>query len=69
MQRASVGLRASVHSLRLVRNLRGQQVRHYYVKDRKRGPSGQAWAALVGVTTTITGVSIFLLGIDYNNTY
>jgi import inner membrane translocase subunit TIM50 len=37
-------------------------VRHYYVKKTKKGPSGQAWLALAGVTTTITGVSIFLLG-------
>lgn len=35
---------------------------HYYYKPTKRGPSGQAWLALAGVTTTITGVGIYLLG-------
>lgn len=49
---------------RLGRLVRDQQLRYYYVKDkkRKRGPSGQAWLALAGVTTTIAGVSIYLLG-------
>lgn len=35
----------------------------YYERPKaKRGPSGQAWLALAGVTTTLTGVSIYLLG-------
>jgi import inner membrane translocase subunit TIM50 len=40
-----------------------QQVRCYYLKKKtKKGPSGQAWLALAGITTTITGVTIYLLG-------
>lgn len=63
MQRASTGLRCCYQSLTLARQFRGQRVRHYYVKATKKGPSGQAWGALIGVTATITGVGIFLLGI------
>lgn len=52
------------HLLRPGRLVRDQQLRYYYVKEkrRRRGPSGQAWLALAGVTTTIAGVSIYLLG-------
>lgn len=65
MQRAAT--RHLFHSLkscygRAPRRLLDQQVAHYYYKPTKRGPSGQAWLALAGVTTTITGVGIYLLG-------
>ena len=59
MQRAA---RCLLHSRRAAETLRGQSVRYYYVKKKKRGPSGQAWLALAGVTTTITGVGIVILG-------
>ena len=63
MQRAA---RCLLHSLRVGPRPSGQQVRWYYLKKTaKRGPSGQAWLALAGVTTTIAGVSIFLLGNSY----
>ena len=43
--------------------LRSLRVANYYVKPKKkRGPSGQAWAALAGVTTAIVGTGVYLLG-------
>ena len=61
MQR--VATRRIFHLLKVGRRLPGQHVRHYYVKNKKKkGPSGQAWLALAGITTTIGGVGIYLLG-------
>ena len=58
------------HSLRACRGLGTRQVRFYYVKKRaKKGPSGQAWLALAGVTTTITGAAFYLLGMPYHVPY
>lgn len=40
-----------------------QRVANYYVKPKeKKGPSGQAWALLAAVTTSIAGISIYALG-------
>lgn len=45
------------------RFLTRQRVANYYVKPKeKKGPSGQAWALLAGVTTSIAGISIYALG-------
>lgn len=41
-----------------------QRVAQYYVKPKeKRGPSGQAWLALAGVSTALLGTGIYVLGI------
>ena len=40
------------------------RVATYYVKPKeKKGPSGQAWSLLAGVTVSITGLGIYILGI------
>lgn len=40
-----------------------QRVAHYYLKPKKKkGPSTQAWLALAGVSATLTGVGIYVLG-------
>ena len=66
MQRAA---RSLFQSLRVGAGPGRQQVRCYYLKKKtKKGPSGQAWLVLAGVTTTITGVTIFLLGMSYTGT-
>lgn len=39
------------------------KVANYYVKPKqKRGPSGQAWLALAGVTTALAGTGVYFLG-------
>lgn len=41
--------------------------RKYYVKPKKKeSGSGQAWLVLAGVTLTVSGGALYLLGSDYN---
>ena len=51
-----------------LRLLMRPRVATYYVKPKdKKGPSGQAWALLAGVTVSITGLGIYILGIYMEN--
>ena len=48
-----------------LRLLMRTRVATYYVKPKeKKGPSGQAWSLLAGVTVSITGLGIYILGMD-----
>ena len=50
-----------------LRLLMRPRVATYYVKPKeKKGPSGQAWALLAGVTVSITGLGIYILGMGGN---
>ena len=50
-----------------LRLLMRPRVATYYVKPKdKKGPSGQAWALLAGVTASIAGLSIYVLGMKAN---
>ncbi len=41
-----------------------QRVAQYYVKPKeRRGPSGQAWLSLAGVSTALLGTGVYLLGV------
>ena len=43
-----------------------QRIAHYYVKPKKKkGASTQAWMALAGVSATLTGVGVYILGEHY----